>query len=398
MNYALTASDPRFLPLLNTLTELGSAQADTAGLTQGYSEALVGYGLPLDRATTHIGTLHSEHIGSGMVWMNGKEVQEQHFDFGTRNGELFLNSAVKVVEDRGELLELWPKRDLDNPVNVLPDLRAGGIHHYLAYPLHFSDGAVNVASFATRAETGFSPRDRALLEALLPFYTQALELKSLRGTMEDILKIYVGREPATQILSGNIKRGQVSRMSAAILMADLRNFTELSNRLPARKLVQILNAFFDCYVPPIVAEGGEVLKFIGDAVLAIFPQPDGMAAVSSPSERALSAAQQGLANMEALNRSLTDDPAHLGSGVALHQGRVAFGNVGSIERQDFTAIGPDVNLAARIATLCGELGQPLLLSERFAKGSELPLIDQGTHRLKGFAQRQRVFSMEGFSL
>ncbi|GAB5469729.1 MAG: adenylate/guanylate cyclase domain-containing protein [Rhodospirillales bacterium] len=394
MNYALTNSDPRLLPLMTALTDLGESAPDLAGLVQGYNDKLVSLGLPVDRATTHLGTLHSERIGTGRVWRPGQEVVETHYGFGTKTDQIYLDSPIKTVEQSGAPLEIWPKRDQDPSYAIVPDLRAEGMTHYLAFPLFYSDGTINAASFATKADKGFDSRDQALLEALLPFYTRMLEIKSLRSTIDDILKIYVGREPATQILSGNTKRGQVSRISAAMLIADLRHFTDLSNRISERKLVGVLNDFFDCFVPPIVEQGGEVLKFIGDAVLAIFPQPDGMAPVSSPRERALIAAREGLANLKVLNRGLGEDPASLEAGVALHLGRVAFGNVGSVERLDFTAIGPDVNLVARLATLCGELGQPLLLSERFAKGMNLPLQDLGVHRLKGFVQRQKVFTLD----
>ncbi len=393
MNYALTNSDPRFLPLVQTLTDLGQTAADVPDLVEGYNNKLRGLGLPLDRATLHLSTLHSEWIGIGCIWEPNREIEERHYGFGTRTDPIYLNSPIRIVEESEEPMELWPQRPDQPDVNILSDLKCEGFTHYLVYPIFLSDGSVNATTFATRAEGGFDPRDQALIEALLPLYTRVVEIKSLRRTIDEILKIYVGREPGAQILRGNTKRGQVSRISAAMLLGDLRHFTELSNRLPERKLVKILNAFFDCLVPPIVEEGGEVLKFIGDAVLAIFPQPDGMAPVKSPRERALIAARKGLANLAALNETLEEDPAILEAGIALHLGRVAYGNVGSVERLDFTAIGPDVNLVARIALLCSELEQPLLMSERFATGLDLPMKDLGTHRLKGFVQRQRVFAL-----
>ncbi len=394
MNYALTNSDPRFLPLVSELTDLGQTATDVSDLVEGYNNKLRSLGLPLDRTTIHLSTLHSERIGTARIWRPQEGVSERHFGFGTRSDPIFLQSPIRLVEENEESVELWPLKEGQPDFNILPELQTERITHYIAYPIFLSDGTVNSASFATKSEEGFDPRDRALIEALLPLYTRVLEIKNLRRMVDEILKIYVGREPGAQILSGNTKRGQVSRLSAAMLMGDLRHFTELSNRLPERKLVKILNAFFDCLVPPIVDQGGEVLKFIGDAVLAIFPQPDGMAEMASPRERALNAARQGLENLRALNQTLTEDPAILEAGIALHLGRVAYGNVGSVERLDFTAIGPDVNLVARIATLCGELGEPILLSERFAKGLNLPLTDLGSHRLKGFAKQQRVFTIK----
>lgn len=394
MNMALTSSDPRFLPLMTTLTGDGEGAPDLPSLVQGYADKLLSLGLPLDRASVHIGTLHSEHIGSGFVWRRGQEVQETHYGFSTRQDRMYLESPIRMVKESGQPLEIWPLAEGAEHYSILPELRADGLAHYLAYPLFFSDGEINCATFATKSPDGFDTRDRALLESLLPLYSRMLEIKSLRRTIEEILQIYVGRGPGTQILNGNVKRGQVSRLSAAMLLADLRHFSELSTRLPERKLVGVLNRFFDCFVPPIVEEGGEVLKFIGDAVLAIFPQPDGMAPVSSPRERAYQAALQGLANLNTLNGGLTEEPAILEASVALHLGRVAYGNVGSVERLDFTVIGPDVNLVSRLADLASTLDQPLLLSERFATGMNQPLRDLGPHRLKGFVQRERVFAPE----
>ncbi len=395
MNYALTSSDPRFLPLVQELTDLGQTAPDVAGLVQGYNNRLLQLGLPLDRATVNLATLHSERIGTSRIWRPRQEVIETHFGFGTRSDPIFLNSPVRLAEESEQPIELWPQKEDQPDFNILPDLRKEGIRHYVIYPIFLSDGTVSAASFATKADPGFDPRDQSLLEALLPLYTRVLEIKNLRRMIEEILKIYVGREPGAQILHGNTKRGQFSRISAAMLLGDLRHFTELSNRLPERKLVALLNAFFDCLVPPIVEQGGEVLKFIGDAVLAIFPQPDGMAKIKSPRERALTAAMKGLENLAALNGTLGEDPAILEAGIALHLGRVTFGNVGSVERLDFTAIGPDVNLVARLASLCSELNQSILLSERFAKGLDLPMKDLGPHRLKGFVHRERVFTLVG---
>ncbi|MBC6406380.1 MAG: adenylate/guanylate cyclase domain-containing protein [Rhodospirillales bacterium] len=395
MHDNLTDSDPRSLPLVGALTALGRHAGDVSALVQGYNERLVALGLPVDRATVHLSTLHSERIGTSRVWRPGQEVIETDHGFGVRSSSPFLGSPVRTAEETQAPVELWPfVKPEEQSFNILPELRTEAIAHYIAYPLFLSDGTVNVASFATKRAGGFDPRDRGLLESLMPLYTRVLEIKNLRQTVEELLKIYVGRGPGARILSGNTKRGQVSRLSAAMLMADMRHFTDLSNRIAERRLVQVLNAFYDCFVPPIVEGGGEVLKFIGDAVLAIFPQPDGMAPMASPRERALIAARQGLARLADYNETLTEDPAIVEAGVALHLGRVAYGNVGSVERLDFTAIGPDVNLVARLASLCSRLEQPLLLSERFATGLTVPLRDLGAQRLKGFAQRQRIFALE----
>lgn len=233
--------------------------------------------------------------------------------------------------------------------------------------------------------------DTALIESLLPAFTRVMERRGLQRALRELLPIYVGRLPAERILDGQIRRGDVVGMEAAILFCDLRRSTELSVELEESVYVETLNRYFDCVVPAITRSGGEVLKFIGDGVLAIFPLPTRVDDCSHCSG-ALAATDEIFTALRDLNQrqSLADGPLELG--IALHEGRVAFGNVGSVERQDFTVIGQDVNLAARICALSGSLGEPLLLSERFASRGAVEFRRVGAFSLKGFIDAQTVFA------
>jgi adenylate cyclase len=384
--------DPRFLPLAQWLVEAGERSRGVGEVLEGYAERLVDAGLPLVRASTHIQTLHSERTGIGRVWRIGEGAVEQHYDYSTDVDRAYDASPIKTVRESRKWLSIRPQVEAA-PYSILPDLKADGITHYLVGPVFYSDGDVQTVTFSTRFAEGFPEADVRLLKRLQGIYSRALEIKTLRRMLNEVLSIYVGREPGGRILAGQVRRGDVTQLAAAMLYVDLRGFTQLSNEMDDAALVALLNRYFDCFVPPVVANGGEVLKFIGDAVLAIFPQPEGEAPVKEPRLRALAAAEQGLANLAALNVLHRPPDAPLRAGVALHLGRVAYGNVGSVERQDFTVIGRDVNLVSRLAALCGRTDQALLMSTRFAQGLKRDLRPMGPFRLKGFAERQRVYAL-----
>lgn len=383
--------DPRLLPLMNWLVQAGETALHVGELLEGFAQQLMAQGVPLTRASTHIQTLHSERQGTGRVWQRGKPMVEQLYGYGPQTEEAYNRSPLRAVHDTGHWLELRPQRD-DSAYGILPELKEQGITHYLVAPLRYSDGTLQGATFATDAPGGFPPEDVELLRAVLPSYSRALELKSQHRMLSEVLRIYVGRGPGGRILSGQVRRGDVAVVSAAMLYADLRGFTSLSNEMDDKALVALLNDYFDCFVPPVVRNGGEILKFIGDAVLAIFPQPEGEAPVKEPRQAALDSALEGFDLLDRYNRSRRAGERPLKVGIALHLGQVAYGNVGSVERQDFTVIGRDVNLISRLAQLCARTRETLLMSPAFTRGLILPLKEMGPFRLKGFKEPQRVFA------
>ena len=203
-----------------------------------------------------------------------------------------------------------------------------------------------------------------------------------------MLRIYVGDEPRQAILSGNVKRGQVSTIRSAILFADMRDSTLHTVELGAVGAVELFNAFFDCLVPPIETRNGEVLKYMGDGLLAIFREPAG--GVPDASSRALAAARDAFATLDEFNAKHPDKP-RMRAGIALHYGEAAYGNIGSGTRLDFTVIGRDVSLASRIADMNRTLDEPLLLSDAFLRqlGEDATLI--GRFPAKGFSDPVEVY-------
>jgi adenylate cyclase len=255
-------------------------------------------------------------------------------------------------------------------------------------PVHFASGAQNGISFATRSEEGFSDRDLNVLRHIMPTFTTGTELRVVAKRLDDVLRIYVGEGPHRAILSGAIQRGQVTRIRSAILFADMRGYTRASSNLSPEEAVDLLNSYFDCLVPPIEDEDGEVLKYLGDGLLAIF-RDRGDDTGGAP-QSALSAAIKALQRLYTANEE-GRFPVPVAVGIALHHGEAAYGNVGSGQRLDFTVIGRDVNLASRIATLNKQLGEPLLMSKAFVEhlwGNPHPL---GAHRIDGFDEMVEVY-------
>jgi adenylate cyclase len=216
------------------------------------------------------------------------------------------------------------------------------------------------------------------------------EIYALRRTATTLLDTYVGRHAGERILQGSIRRGDIERIEAVVMLTDLRDFTTLSDRLPGDQVIDLLNSHFDCLVPPIEQHGGEVLKFIGDSLLAIFAVAEDAGVAC---QAALDAAHAGRAGMAAANAERQKAGGHgLRYGMALHLGDVLYGNIGSAGRLDFTTIGPAVNLTARLETLARDLGRDLVVSARFAAHCPSPLASIGSFPVRGFREPQEVFA------
>ena len=285
-------SDPR---LLSWLTREAAALPNVAAVLRGLCKRLVAEGVPVVRATTHIRTLHPEVRGVTQLWRQGVEVEELMAPHGIEASPSFVGSPVQYVMATRE----WLGRRLDDEAvqrfPIFAELRAEGITHYVMAPMIFSSGTVNAASWATDAPGGFAEEHVALLHRLQPVYNLVLELKALRRIAGRLLSVYLGNDPGERILQGEIRRGDTRPIRAAMLMVDLRHFTRLSVTRPAEQVTWVLNEFFDAVVPPVLERQGEVLKFIGDGVLAVFP--DAACSARQAALRALDAAREMLARV-----------------------------------------------------------------------------------------------------
>jgi adenylate cyclase len=357
-------------------------------MLEGLAERLIDLGVPVDRASTAIDTLHSEYAGIGRVWTRGGGVTVRLFPHGGRSQDAYLRSPFKTVHDSGEWLILDLFQTADDAYAIVPDLKAEGYTHYVVAPLFFTNGTQNGITFATKSPTGFEREHIAILRFIMPALAAVMEMRVLNKQLDHVLRVYVGDEPHRAILSGDIRRGQVTRIRSAILFADMRDYTRISADMTPEEAVALLNIFFDCLVPPIEGEGGEVLKYLGDGLLAIFRESGDD--LGGAAKGALTAAQHILAAIDEAN-ALHQFPVPIQAGIALHHGEAAYGNVGSGSRLDFTVIGRDVNLASRLAKLNRGLGEELLMSKPFVDflwGDPVPV---GTHVLHGFEEPMAVF-------
>jgi len=220
------------------------------------------------------------------------------------------------------------------------------------------------------------------------------EVRALRRTATNLLNTYVGNNAGERILAGQIRRGDTQAIHAVIWLSDMRGFTKIADRLPPQTLIELLNRYFDCQVPAIQDSGGEVLKFMGDGLLAIFRVSQEDEELGKVCAGVLAAARQARANVAAADMTmLTGDSDGLRFGLALHVGEILYGNIGSGDRLDFTCIGPAVNLAARIEKLAGNLGRTVVVSDEFAQHCRAELMPLGEFALPGFRAAQAVFGL-----
>jgi adenylate cyclase len=240
------------------------------------------------------------------------------------------------------------------------------------------------------APEGFSDRAVGILAAIEDPLARIVEVRGLRRVAVNLLDTYVGGQAGARILAGQIRRGDIEKIGAAIWLSDMRDFTARADRMPPEDLIALLNRYFDCQVPIIRKQGGEVLKFMGDGLLAIFPIQSSVTAVCN---RALTAARKIEAEVAIADWGGLEASGAVKFGVALHVGEVLYGNVGSSNRLDFTCIGPAVNLAARIEALSGEIGQTILASAEFAQQCGERMAPLGSFALKGVATEQVLYGV-----
>ncbi|WP_048707595.1 adenylate/guanylate cyclase domain-containing protein [Microvirga massiliensis] len=358
-----------------------------------FCREIVRSGTPVWRASLGLEVLHPEVSGWQHVWTD-ESVSVHGADRATApTSPSYMSSPTRIVDESGRPF----RHRLASPCPDMPlmeELRQQGATDYVMYPLPFLDQTrTAVISFATRDAHGFDAAALERLEVWARLLSPYLERRVLRRIAIDLLDTYVGPRTGQRILEGRVDRGAVEMIEAAVWFADLRGFTLLSEQALIPEVLAHLNAWFGIIGEVVEAHGGEVLKFIGDAVLAIFPTSGGRAMACG---KALAAAQEFCRRTDAENalRRASGTPA-LVHGLALHVGEVAYGNVGAPHRLDFTVIGPTVNRASRLLDLAKSLDRPVLVSHAVAREVTQPLVDLGQHKLRDVEKPQRVFTLAG---
>jgi class 3 adenylate cyclase len=361
------------MQLPSTLSWLVDAAAEAPGADRLLAEVgarLIADGLPLAGGALTLAVPHPLIARRTWLWRAGSgEVIEA---FGFVAGGL---AAGQAASPPGEAGRRW-----------LAGLGAGPVHEDAVGSR--PDGP----SLGWIGPRPFTDREANELRQVARFAAAPLAALAARATLTAALEAYLGRRSAARVLAGPLRRDIGETIQAALLYADLRGFTALSESNPPSAVISALDAWFDRIAGPVHAFGGEVLKFIGDGVLAIFPVVGGARrGACDAALRAVSAARVGMAHLDDARREQGLSP--LPFGAALHLGEMLWGNIGAADRLDFTAIGPAVNLVSRLEGLCRPLDKPVLVSGTFAAETGVSLIPLGTHALRGIASPCAVFTV-----
>ena len=382
--------------VLDWLMNETSSQRFLDNLLVEMCERLVGEGVPVARSSLHLRIQHPQWQGARILWQPGaEEAHVDTFDYDVDTTELFLRRpATEIYNGASEVRQHLDANNADVVrYPLFEELKQDGFTDYVAWPIQHTWGKRHVVTFATKKSKGFSEYEIDYLKDLLPALALASEIRMKNAMARTLLETYVGPHASAEILAGATTRGSGKTISAAIMICDLRDFTALSDLWPRDDIIEILNGYFDALCDPVEARGGEILKFMGDGLLAIFP-------LSNPNACAdlLQAIDEGRQRIGALNIQLAESgkPA-LRYGVGVHVGDVMYGNIGSRKRLDFTAIGPAVNVASRLEELTKVIKRPVLLSSDFVKvlGTLKGFADLGPHSLRGLEKPVSVYGTLG---
>jgi adenylate cyclase len=383
----------KFQNLIDWLMDGARSTPTPPDFLKATCERLVDAGIPLWRVGAFVTTLHPDTYGRSFIWRAGGGVEVNTADFYILQTPEFMRSPVVVVQTTAREL----RYRMDDPDGrrfpLFDDLRNEGVTDYLALPLLYTDGTVHVASWTTKEPGGFTDEQLAALRKVVLPFSRVGEIMAMRRTAATLLDTYVGNRAGERIWAGQIRRGHAEEMQAAIWLSDLRGFTALSDRLPAATVVEILNQYFDCQVPAIRKHGGEILKFMGDGLLAVFPIANDGGNLSEVCAACLEAGREARANVDAMHYPSSDGVERFRFGVALHIGAILFGNIGGMSRLDFTCIGPAVNLAARLEKIASKLHRTVVASAAFAGACHNDWTDLGEFPIAGFSRAQRVFGL-----
>src|SRR5215472_2022634 len=402
--------DTDVIPLHAWLIEAGTNDVATETLFDGFCGRLAAAGVPIARGFVSIAGLHPLRRAYSLTWHDGRIVEATDFGHATMATAIWQTSPFRhMLETKTRRLHRRLVGDdavLD--FEVLREFRDTGMSEWLALMYGFGWSAALpatnqfgvVLSWATSKAVGrgdgWSALELAAIEELSGTLALAIKGSSAPIATRDLLAAYLGGDAADRVSAGQVQRGSVSRIAAAILFADVRGFTNFAEETAPEEVTRRLNGIFDCLGDPVRPAGGEILKFLGDGVLAVFLPPDGEN-VTVVTPATLAAARETLARVEVLNATETaaGNPA-LSLNIALHAGEVTYGNIGTADRLDFTVIGPAVNEAARLQGLCKVLGRPILISNSFAQAAEgvrEPLLSVGRHPLRGVREAHEVFTI-----
>lgn len=384
--------------LVDQLIAAGLESADEQAVLDALCQRLDGAGLALCRAYVASEVLHPLHDARGFLWQGAGAAREDYHSTPQQAAD-WLSSPLSHLVDSG-LPELRLRLDdslVPGRFPLLHRLRAAGGTDYLAFARRFGRGATFgdfdgiVVSWTTTRPGGFAAAQIALLRRLVAPLSLAFKTMGMLETGRTLMRTYLGHDAGARVIAGDIRRGEAQAIDAVLWASDLRGFTRLADTTPAPVLMALLNAYAEQLVSAVEAEGGDVSKFMGDGILALFLG-------AGAGDRALRAARAARARVADLDRErraaglpVTDFC------LGLHRGTVLYGNIGSPERLDFTVIGPAVNEVTRLEQMCRALDQPVVTSAAFAAACEAErgtLVSLGRYALKGVGRAAELFTID----
>ena len=370
--------------------------ATPEALVDGFCRCLKACGVPVARMTVITPTLHPQVFASVFVWREDSGMRTIFEPHDILRQAKFKDSPFALIlRGAGGVRRRLEQRDAKLDFPVVKDLSAEGATDYVAMPFHFADGQLNVLSMTSFAPGGFSTSDLGRVYEVLPAFGRMLEVHAQRRTAVTLLQTFLGRHTGARVLDGLVKHGDGEHIEAVVWFSDLRDSTALSQSMGRDAYLVYLNRYFHCMAGAIMEKGGEVLRFIGDAALAIFPiggSWSGSTGAAEACRRALAAAQL------AGERIAEDNAAHparnpIRYGIGLHLGQVTYGNIGVPERLEFTVIGSAANAAARVESMTKTLGRNLVISAAFAEAYPGKLEALGNFKLKDVEGEQPLFTL-----
>lgn len=385
--------------MLDWLAGEALSDRDPNELFAALCERLMQTGMPLLRAHLAMRTLHPLTRSVDLTWWRSRPIEVMPRAYAQSDSDVWLRSPFYAMlqEGRVEYRQRLDDADALQRFPLLGDLVDQGGTDYIAFITPFGDPATAVeredgilTSWVTDAANGFSADDLVALRRLQLHLGLVAKLVKHQNTSRNVVAAYLGADAGARVLAGQIRLGDVERIPAVIWYCDLRDSTAMAERMPVDMFFDAVNAYFDCTAGAVLDHGGEVLRFIGDAVLAVFPITQGAAAAAHNAYAASQTARAKLAvvNDERRARKLET----LAFGLALHIGEVLYGNIGVPSRLEFSVIGSAANTVCRIESLTKSLGEPLLVSREFCDALPMAYRDLADHALPGVGNPVKVFA------
>ncbi|HXE26033.1 MAG TPA: adenylate/guanylate cyclase domain-containing protein [Roseiarcus sp.] len=400
-------TEAEIVKLAAWLAKAGLEGRTEIALVEGFCSRAVAGGLPLSRALILIDTLHPIYEGRAFRWEKEKP-ETTLTEYGrTAEGEAaerWRTSPLYRLFTSGEsLLRLRLTAETEAEFPSLAELREAKLTDYVAIINRFAeDGVIGemdcvYSMWMTDRAEGFTDEEIGALKRLTPFLGIAIKSASLARIAETLVETYLGRDAGRRVLQGRIARGVADRIKTVLWFSDLRNYTRISDTAAPEEIIPLLNDYAEAIVSSIQQHSGDVLKLIGDGVLAIFPAEERAQACAAALDAARGAREAVAAlNARRIEKGLPATDMYLG----LHLGEVFYGNIGSSERLDFTVVGPAVNEVSRIAAMCRSVDQPILLSAAFAEScadERRTFASVGRFALRGVGKPQELFTLDLFA-